>query len=77
MFDMVNFSNFILPPIQFWLVGILVTFLVAIPFWFIWSYLEVGKDYFSFLPERLQAPRFWAVVGIFICLSILSGIVLG
>ena len=77
MFDIFHFPNLILTPIRFWLIGILVTFLVAIPFWFIWSYLKVGKDYFSFLPEPLQAPRFWAVVGIFICLSILRGIVLG
>lgn len=77
MFEIFNFPNLILLPIKVWLVGILVTFLVAIPFWFIWSHLEVGKDYFSFLPQPLQSPRFWPVVGIFICLSILSGIVLG
>lgn len=55
MFDIFNFPNLILLPIRVWLVGILVTFLVAIPFWFIWSYLEVGKSYFSFFPRTVAS----------------------
>ncbi len=46
----------------------------AIPFWFIWTYLGVGAM-FNFLPEPLQGPGFWATVGIFMCLSILSAVV--
>lgn len=64
-------------PVGVWFIGLLITVFLAIPFWFIWTQCEIGKDYFSFLPEPLQAPRFWVVVSIFICLSILNAIVFG
>lgn len=64
-------------PIGVWFVGILITFFLAALFWFIWTYLEIGKNYFAFLPKPLQAPGFWAVVGILICFSILGNLVFG
>lgn len=73
---MFNFS-YTMFPIWVWVVSFLILFLCAIVFWFIWTYLEIGRNYFAFLPEPLQAPSFGAVVGILICLSILGGIIFG
>ncbi len=62
-------------PIVGWLLSFLLATFLAIPFWFIWTYLGVGAM-FDFLPESLQGPGFWATVGIFMCLSILRAVAL-
>jgi len=73
---MFNFSRTMFP-LWVWFVGFLIIFLSAVVLWFIWTYLEIGRNYFGFLPEPLQAPSFWAVLGILICLSIVGGIAFG
>ena len=62
-------------PIIGWLLSFLLATSLAIPFWFIWTFLGVG-EMFEFLPDQFQAPGFWATVGIFICLSIIRAVVL-
>lgn len=62
-------------PIIGWLVSFVLATLLAIPFWFIWSYLGIG-GMFTFLPDALQIPGFWATVGIFMCLSIFRAVAL-
>ena len=63
-------------PVVGWLISLALAISMAIPFWFIWTVLEIGKTYFYFLPEVYHAPGFWATVGIFTVLSILKGILL-
>ena len=62
-------------PIIGWLVSFVLSTFLAIPFWFIWTYLEIGLM-FDFLPGALRMPGFWATVGIFMCLSILRAVAL-
>lgn len=64
-------------PVVGWLISFVINVFLSIPFWFIWTVCGVGRNYFSFLPETLQAPGFWAVVGIFICFEILRGVIFG
>lgn len=63
-------------PVVGWLISLALAISMAIPFWFIWTVLEIGKTYFYFLPEVYHAPGFWATVGIFTVLSILKVILL-
>lgn len=63
-------------PVVGWLISLALAISMAIPFWFIWTVLEIGKTYFYFLPEVYHTPGFWATVGIFTVLSILKGILL-
>lgn len=62
-------------PIIGWLISFVLATFLAIPFWFIWTHLEIGAM-FGFLPTALQAPGFWATVGIFMCLSIFRAVAL-
>ncbi|MCY3541074.1 MAG: hypothetical protein F4X56_10515 [Gammaproteobacteria bacterium] len=64
-------------PIVGWLFSFVVNVCLSIPFWLIWTACGIGRNFFPFLPEPLQAPGFWAVVGIFICLEILRGRIFG
>lgn len=64
-------------PIWVWVAGTLILFALSFVFWFVWTICEIGRKYFDFLPERLQAPGFWAVLGILICVSILGNLVFG
>ena len=64
-------------PIVGWLISFVINVFLSIPFWFIWTVCGIGRNFFTFLPEALQAPGFWAVVGIFICLEILRGVIFG
>ncbi len=62
-------------PIVGWIVSFVLATFLAIPFWFIWTYMGVG-EMFGFLPMALQNPGFWPTVGIFMCLSIFRAVAL-
>ena len=62
-------------PVIGWLISLILATFLAVPFWLIWTVLEIGAM-FSFLPEALQAPGFWTTVGIFMCLSIFRAVAL-
>ena len=62
-------------PVIGWVISFVLATFLAIPFWFIWTFLEVGH-LFSFLPPGLQDPGFWTTVGIFMCLSIFRAVAL-
>ncbi|MCY3857931.1 MAG: hypothetical protein OXG25_03360 [Gammaproteobacteria bacterium] len=62
-------------PIIGWAISFVLATLLAVPFWFVWSYLGIG-EMFGFLPVALQTPGFWATVGIFMCLSIFRAVAL-
>lgn len=48
---------------------------LSVPFWFFWTYLGIGKDYFDFMPKQFHYIHFWDCVGIAICISIIKSIV--
>ena len=62
-------------PIVGWLLSFLLATFLAVPFWFIWTYLGIG-ELFVFLPDSMQGPGFWTTVGIFMCLSIFRAVAL-
>lgn len=61
-------------PVVGWLMDFGFKVSLAIPFWFIWTVLGIGRKYFSFLPEIYRAVPFWDCVGIFIVVPILYNI---
>ena len=60
-------------PIIGWLLSFILATLLAIPFWFIWTFLDIG-EMFTFLPMTLRSPSFLATIGIFMCLSIFRAV---
>lgn len=60
-------------PIIGWLLSLLFSVSVSVPFWFLWTLNNFGTEYFSFLPEKYQTIPFWDCVGLFIIVSILKG----
>jgi len=60
-------------PVLGWLLSIVFNTSLAIPFWLFWTYFEIGKRYFYFLPEIYLSVGFWDCVGVFVVLSILRG----
>lgn len=59
-------------PVFGWLVGLLGATLSAVPFWFMWTYCELGKLYFNFLPIQFHSLPFWDIVGLFLVVNILK-----
>jgi hypothetical protein len=59
-------------PIIGWLLTLVFTASLAVPFWFAWTVCDIGKTYFYFLPQVYHAPGFWATVGIFISVGTLK-----
>jgi hypothetical protein len=57
-------------PFAGWFLDFVLKVSLAIPFWFIWTILDIGKKYFSFLPEIYLSPSFWDTVGVFIVVPI-------
>ena len=59
-------------PVIGWLISLVITASLAVPFWIAWTVCNVGKTYFYFLPQVYQAPDFWSLVGIFISVGTLK-----
>ena len=59
-------------PIIGWLLSLLFSISVSIPFWFLWTSCNFGTTYFQFLPTQYQSIPFWDCVGLFIIISILK-----
>ena len=61
-------------PIIGWLLSLLFSISLAIPFWIAWTVCGIGETYFYFLPKVYHAIGFWACVGLFMVLSILKAV---
>lgn len=61
-------------PVIGWMISAIASLSLAIPFWFFWSYFDVGETYFGFLPCEWQSIPFHDCVGIFICISIIKAV---
>lgn len=61
-------------PIVGWMLSLIFSISLAIPFWIVWTACDIGKTYFYWLPEVYQAPGFWACVGLFMVFSILKAV---
>lgn len=62
-------------PILGWLIDLIFKMFLAIPFWIIWDLLNVGKNFFNFLPQQFHVIGFWNTVGLFIVLGIIKAVV--
>jgi len=61
-------------PFLGWLLSFIANASLAVPFWFCWTYLELGRIYFYFVPVVFQSIPFWNCVGLFMILGILRHI---
>lgn len=59
-------------PIVGWFGGALFATIGAIPFWFLWTYCELGRLYFNFLPVQFHSLPFWDTVGLFLVISVIK-----
>ena len=57
-----------------WLLSLLFSISLAIPFWFCWTACGLGQKYFYWLPPVYQHIGFWSCVGLFMIISILKAI---
>lgn len=62
-------------PVLGWLIGFLLSFFIAIPFYFLWNWL--APVYLDFLPSKYLALPFWHCVGLFMLGSMLRILLLG
>ena len=56
-----------------WVFTMLAAIGLSVPFWFFWTFLDIGKIYFYFIPEIFRLIPFWDCVGLFIVIAILKG----
>lgn len=61
-------------PIIGWLLSLLFSISMAIPFWFLWTAQGLGDKYAYFLPMVYRFPSFWDCVGVFVIVSILKSV---
>lgn len=57
-----------------WFVSFVGNVSLAIPFWFCWTYLELGRIYFDFVPKQYHTLPFWHCVGLFMIVAILKNV---
>jgi len=62
-------------PIVGWIVDFLIKCSVSVPFWFFWTVLDIGKEYFDFLPQKYQAIGFWDTVCLFVVIGFMGMII--
>ena len=61
-------------PVIGWLLSLVFTTSVAVPFWIVWSACGIGSKYFYWLPEVYQRIPFWNCVGLFMVIGILKSV---
>jgi hypothetical protein len=59
-------------PIIGWLLSLVFSISLAIPFWLIWTIGGIGETYFYWLPPVYHSIGFWESVGLFMVISILK-----
>lgn len=61
-------------PVIGWLLSIVSSVSLSIPFWICWTVCGLGEKYFYWLPEVYWNLPFWNCVGLFIVISIIKGV---
>lgn len=61
-------------PVIGWVISLILTASLAVPFWFIWTVMGVGATFAYWLPAVYLAPGFWQCVGVFIVVGILKAV---
>ena len=58
-------------PLVGWIISVVMSASMAVPFWTAWTYCGIGRRFFAFVPEVYQRIDFWDTVLLFVVLSIL------
>lgn len=61
-------------PVVGWLLSLAISMSLALPFWLCWTVFGIGQRYFYFLPPVFHEIAFWNVVGLFLVVGILKGV---
>lgn len=61
-------------PIIGWLLSLLFTASLSLPFWICWTKCGIGAKYFYFLPEVYHSIGFWSCVGLFLVIGMLKSV---
>jgi hypothetical protein len=61
-------------PFVGWFLSFFFNVSLAIPFWLCWTVFSIGTRYFWWAPVPYQSISFWNCVGLFVCISILKGV---
>ena len=64
-----NIQNLNHIPIIGWLISLLFTASLAVPFWLAWTVGGIGSTFFYFLPAVYLHPGFWQLIGLFISIG--------
>lgn len=59
-----------------WFFSFIASVSLSVPFWIAWTVCHIGEKYAYFLPKVYQAIPFWDCVGLFICISIIKGMLI-
>ena len=62
-------------PFLGWLLSMVASISVSVPFWFFWTHMGLGRVYFYFVPATYFVIPFWHCVGLFVLMSILKGLI--
>jgi hypothetical protein len=63
-------------PIIGWLLSLVFSTSLAVPFWICWTACGIGARYFYWLPDVYHEIPFWNCVGLFMVMSILKAAVI-
>lgn len=59
-------------PFVGWILDFVIKAGLAVPFWFFWTFLGIGKKFFYFVPVTYQSIGFVECIGLFFCIGILG-----
>lgn len=63
-------------PVMGWVVSAVLSMVISVPLWFVWTRLGIGRTYFSFLPVCWQEVPYWDCVGLVITVTILKFVIM-
>lgn len=63
-------------PFLGWMLSVIFSISLAIPFWLCWTVGGIGEMYFYWLPSTYRSIPFWHCVGLFMAISILKAVLI-
>ena len=59
-----------------WMLSLIGSASMAIPFWVCWTLCGIGAKYFYWLPSVYHDAPFWDCVGVFMCAGIIKAAII-
>ena len=63
-------------PVLGWILSLIFTASLSLPFWLIWTVYGIGQKYFYWIPETYQSIPFQECIGLFMVISILKSVLI-